>query len=103
MKHIVHRQVLREGRYELWFEVMDDSGKLLFGGQRPIGKKQLDKAELGKLFTDVIYPEVEAMLNAPPPERTMTESEVEDMLVDKGYLAKGDSLDDLPDKIKLEK
>ena len=103
MKHTVHRQVLREGQYEIWYSVFYDDGTLIIGGlTHRVGKKMLDKAEADKLFDTVIYPQITEMLNPPPDDKSMKESEIVAELVKKGYLEEGDKFEDLPDKSSLE-
>ena len=73
-----------------------EGGKLLVGGLTKSLKKELDKTELDKLFTDIIFPSfnIEPLVE----DIIYTEKEVEDLLKEKGYLSESESLSDLKSK-----
>lgn len=88
----------RENQFELIYEIFDDEGKLIEGGLRiPVGKEKLDEKQLDALFNDSIFPELEASLNAKSEEieQTYTKTEVEALMVEKGYLKETEKLEDL--------
>ena len=64
MKYTVLRTVWREGQYEILCNILDDSSNLLLGNYiYPIGTKILPAKILDSLFTDTIFPDIEAAFN----------------------------------------
>ena len=101
MQYKILRQVQREGHFEVWYELLDDNGKLLAGnGIISVGKKELDQAGLDDFFKNKVIPE--AQTTPPqPPDDMIPKEEVKEMLVRKGYITKSQIIDDLPDKSTL--
>ena len=102
MKYKVLRQVSREGKYELWCDVLDDSDNLLVGNHIVhVGKDPLDindKTTLDSFFSSKVFPAFTIDESVPAPE---TVDEVYDKLVNKGYLQSGQTIDALPTKTEL--
>jgi len=98
----IHSQHIREGRYEIFFGVWDESGRVVVDNQtRPIGKVKLNKTQLDSLFAEKIFPEIEVSLIIEEPQQTYQKEEVEDLLKTKGYLEINQKLEDLPDRADL--
>ena len=95
--HKVHSQKYREAQYELFYELLSD-GVVTLGNQRVlIGVKKLDDPAIKKLMTDKIIPQFLA-IESMEQEKTYCETEVSTMLIEKGYLEVGQTIDDLPIK-----
>lgn len=74
--------------------VFADDNQLIIGNIIvPVGKTILPKVEIDKLFTTVIVPNIESQLTIPL-------TEADKILIDKGYLLPGQTIMDLPDKVK---
>ena len=98
MQYTVNEVVWRENQYEVLYEVSDDKGKLIVGGLRvPVGKELPDEEALAKLFETKILPELEASQNqvVATPEQIYTKSEVESLMIEKGYLQPTEKIEDL--------
>ena len=98
MQYIINEIVWRENQYEVLYEVSDDKGKLIVGGLRvAVGKEEPDKEALAKLFETKILPELAAAQNQVDvaPEQVFTKSEVEALMVEKGYLKETEKIEDL--------
>ena len=98
MQYKITKVVWRENQFEIIYEVLDNSGKLVMGGLRtPVGPKELDKEAMDELFVKRILPEIEASQNqvAVGAEQTYTKSEVENLMISKGYLQPTEKIEDL--------
>ena len=100
MQYKVVRKVKREGKYEVWVDVYDDAGKLIIGNHLfPVGAKLLSEEDL----IAEMDKKIPAMLQEKEEEGDImiSKAEVEKLLVDKGYLQEGETLEDLKDKDDL--
>lgn len=104
MQYKISDTVWREDQFEIIYEVFDDDGELISGGIRlPVGKEKPDEKQLDVLFNDRIFPELAASLNAVPEavEQTYTKTEVEALMIEKGYLKESEKLEDLKPATEL--
>lgn len=104
MQYKISDTVWREDQFEIIYEVFDDNGKLISGGIRlPVGKEKPDEKQLDILFNDRIFPELESALKAVPEaiEQTYTKTEVEALMIEKGYLKETEKLEDLKPATEL--
>ena len=61
MKYTIHKQIKRGSSYEILYSVYDDADNLIIGGvQHNVGKNLLSETELDLLFTETIFPNLEA-------------------------------------------
>lgn len=101
LRVLLHTQKKREEGYELFLTVRDDDTGLDVLGNQTVssGENGLWGADLEDFINKVYLPRVEAMLTAAPEEdELLLKSDVEQLLIVKGYLAEGKTLEDLPDK-----
>ena len=91
----IHTQNFREKQFEIFYDLLEN-GKTVSGNQiYPIGKEKVDAATIEKLMAEKIIPGYETLTIVEPEEKTYQESEVTDILKEKGYLTAEQSFDDL--------
>lgn len=103
MEYKIIDTVFREKQFEIIYEISDDFGKLLIGGiRRAIGEKELDEKQLDVLFTYTIFPEFEKSQVIELVEKVYTKTEVENILVAKGFISEAESIEDLKTLAELK-
>lgn len=103
LKCNIHSQLKRENGYELYLTVYDkDTGLDILGNQTvSVGKEFLSGPDIESFLTDKYLPKVERLLSMPEDDEVLIpKKDVEEMLVDKGYLKENEKLEDLPEKSK---
>ena len=90
-------KIKRQAANLLIYDLIDDSGKIVFGNGVYEGKIK----DVDKLMTTQIIPSFDE--TPPKEEESMLISEVEALLVEKGYLAKEEKIVDLKPKMEVSR
>lgn len=88
MKYKIHSTVLREGKYEIFYDILDDKNNLLLGNLiYTLTDSYPNKEDLDILFNDIIFEKIESdLLKEVNLDSYYSTSEITQILRDKNYI-----------------